>query len=184
MNRAVTRWAWPVWVGLFGQACTPAPGPVASPPAGQHTSASSVAARPPDFELESLGGNSIRLSSVLGEHVVLLDFWATYCEPCLVSMPHLETLYQRYRQQGLLVWGISIDGPESVAQVRAEVAKLGVTFPIVLDDESRVVALYNPKTSAPFSVLIGRDGRILSTFEGYSEASAAQLEAAVQLALR
>jgi peroxiredoxin len=146
-------------------------------------SSSPAIARPPDFELESLQGNSVRLSSVLGEHVVLLDFWATYCEPCLVSMPHLETLYQRYRDQGLLVWGISIDGPESVAQVRAEIAKLGVTFPIVLDDESRVVALYNPKTSAPFSVLIGRGGQILNTFEGYSEASVAKLDAAVKQAL-
>ena len=64
--------------------------------------------------------------------------------------------------------GVSIDGPDSIAQVKTEVAKLGVTFPILLDHETRVVALYNPKTSAPYSVLIARDGRILAKKEGYT----------------
>lgn len=143
-----------------------------------------ASARPPDFELEALDGQSLRLSTVLGSHVVLLEFWATYCEPCLTSMPHLQDLYQRYQKDGLLIWGISIDGPESVAQVRAEVAKLGLTFPIGLDDESRVVSLYNPKTTAPFSVLIGRDGQVLSRYEGYSEAAAAKLDAQLAQVLR
>ena len=64
--------------------------------------------------------------------------------------------------------GISIDGPDSIAQVKTEVAKLGVSFPILLDHETRVVALYNPKTSAPYSVLIGRDGGIIAKKEGYT----------------
>jgi peroxiredoxin len=152
--------------------------------ASQPSVQAQASARPPDFELEALDGQSLRLSTVLGSHVVLLEFWATYCEPCLTSMPHLQDLYQRYQKDGLLIWGISIDGPESVAQVRAEVAKLGLTFPIGLDDESRVVSLYNPKTTAPFSVLIGRDGQVLSRYEGYSEAAAAKLDAQLAQVLR
>jgi hypothetical protein len=59
-----------------------------------------------------------------------------------------------------------------------------VTFPILLDQETRVVALYNPKTSAPYSVLIGRDGRILAKKEGYASDSEAILEREIQQALR
>ena len=88
------------------------------------------AAAPPDFELEALSGDFVRLSDHLGKQVVLIDFWATFCHPCLAAMPHLEELYGKYKDRGLLILGVSIDGPDSVAQVRGEVARLGVSFPI------------------------------------------------------
>ncbi len=142
-----------------------------------------VVENPPDFELDSTKGGSVRLSDLVGKHVILLDFWATYCDPCLTAMPHLQATYDKYREQGLVILGISIDGPESVAQVRSTVAKLGVEFPILLDDESRVVALYNPRTSAPYSVLIGRDGRILAQQEGFTTGNAAVMESAIEAAV-
>jgi peroxiredoxin len=124
--------------------------------------------RPPDFELPTLTGETVRLSDHLGKDVVLIDFWATFCDPCMAAMPHLDSLYRKHKDQGFVVLGVSIDGPESAAQVKATVNKLGVSFPILLDQETRVVALYNPKTSAPFSVLIGRDGSIITKKEGYT----------------
>jgi peroxiredoxin len=137
----------------------------------------------PDFELETLDGDTVRLGDHLGKSVVLVDFWATYCEPCLVSMPHLGALYEKYKARGFVVLGVSLDGPNSVAQVRAEVQKLGVTFPILLDQETRVVGLYNPRTSAPYSVLIGRDGRIRAKREGYTTGGAEALEKDIVAAL-
>lgn len=142
-----------------------------------------VVHQPPDFELDSLTGGTVRLGDLVGEQVVLLDFWATYCDPCLSSMPHLQDLYERYAARGFTVLGISIDGPESIANVRSTVARLGVKFPILLDDESRVVAQYNPRTSAPFSVLIGRDGRILVQQEGFTTGNEQALDAAIAQAL-
>jgi peroxiredoxin len=162
-------------------ACSPAAagGGVGAAP----QSAEPTGSTPPDFELESLSGETVRLADHLGKQVVLIDFWATFCEPCLASMPHLDELYKKYKGRGFEVLGVSIDGPESTAQVRTEVGKLGVTFPILLDQETRVVALYNPKTSAPFSVLIGKDGRIRVKREGYSTGNAAALEADIVAAL-
>lgn len=150
---------------------------------GPSNSGQEVVQHPPDFELDTTTGDSVRLGDLVGKHVILLDFWATYCDPCLAAMPHLQETYEKYREQGLVVLGISIDGPESIANVRGTVAKLGVRFPILLDDESRVVALYNPRTSAPFSVLIGRDGRILAQQEGFTTGNAAVMESAIQRAL-
>jgi peroxiredoxin len=137
---------------------------------------------PPDFELSTMDGKSERLSEHLGKEVVLLDFWATFCEPCLAGMPHLDA-YREHHDQGFVVFGISIDGPDSVAQVKTTVSKLGISFPILLDQETRVVALYNPKTSAPYSVLIGRDGRILKKQEGYTTGNASVLDRDVADAL-
>ncbi|HEX7670450.1 MAG TPA: TlpA disulfide reductase family protein [Polyangiaceae bacterium] len=151
-------------------------------PPGSTTGAAS-AGTPPDFELETLSGDSLRLGDHLGREVVLIDFWATYCEPCLASMPHLDGLYEKYKERGFIVLGVSIDGPDSVAQVRAEAQKLGVHFPILLDQETRVVSLYNPKTSAPYSVLIGRDGSIRAKREGYTTSGGAALESDIVAAL-
>jgi len=140
-------------------------------------------ARPPDFDLPALDGTNVRLSDHLGKNVVLIDFWATFCDPCLTAMPHLDELYRKHKARGFVVLGISIDGPDSVAQVKNEVSKLGVTFPILLDQETRVVALYNPKTSAPFSVLIARDGSIIAQKEGYTTGDATSIEHDIEAAL-
>jgi cytochrome c biogenesis protein CcmG, thiol:disulfide interchange protein DsbE len=142
------------------------------------------AALPPDFELPRLDGGSERLSAHFGKHVVLIDFWATFCKPCLRAMPELDALYRQRKDQGFALLGVSIDGPGSAATVRAEVSRLGVSFPILLDEESRAVALYNPRATAPFSVLIGRDGRVLSKREGYTTGSHEQLTADIDAALR
>lgn len=152
-------------------------------PIGSTGTSGTAGAQPPDFELSTLDGGSVRLSDHLGKEAVLLDFWATYCEPCLRAMPHLNALYLKNRSRGLLVLGISIDASDSLPEVRAQVQRLGIRFPILLDHETRVVALYNPKTSAPFSVLIDRSGRILTKREGYTTGSAASLERDLEAAL-
>jgi len=162
--------------------CSACSGGSASAPPGSAPSARAQLA-PPDFELSTVDGKSERLSEHLGKEVVLLDFWATFCEPCLAGMPHLDALYRRHRAEGFVILGISIDGPDSVAQVKTTVSKLDISFPILLDQETRVVALYNPKTSAPYSVLIGRDGRILKNQEGYTTGNASVLDRDVADAL-
>lgn len=164
-------------VGVGLGACSPAAPSAATP-------ASATAARPPDFELPRLDGGSERLSSHFGKDVVLIDFWATFCKPCLRAMPDLDALYRSRKARGFVVLGVSIDGPGSSADVQAEVARLGVSFPILLDQESRAVALYNPRASAPYSVLIGRDGSVLAQREGYTTGSHDALERDVDAALR
>jgi peroxiredoxin len=160
------------------------PGPGGSESSSSEgASAQAEGASPPDFELSTLDGKTVRLSDHLGKDVVLLDFWATFCDPCLAAMPHLDELYKKNKDKGFVVLGISIDGPDSLGQVKTEVAKLGVTFPILLDQETRVVALYNPKTSAPYSVLIGRNGRVIAKKEGYTTGDSSALDRDVETAL-
>jgi peroxiredoxin len=160
---------------LLLQACGPA---VPAAPGA------SSAALPPDFELPRLDGGRVRLSEHFGKDVVLIDFWATFCKPCLKAMPELDELYRARKDRGFVILGVSIDGPGSSADVQAEVARLGVSFPILLDQESRAIALYNPRASAPFSVLIGRDGRVLAKREGYTTGSHVALTADIDAALR
>lgn len=160
-------------------------GPAAGGGAGEGAPSSERGgAKPPDFELSTIDGKTVRLSDHLGKDVILIDFWATFCDPCLAAMPHLDEVYKKHKSEGFVVLGISIDGPDSLRDVKATVAKLGVSFPILLDTETRVVGLYNPKTSAPFSVLIGRDGTILAKKEGYTTGDATAVDRDVEAALK
>ncbi|HEY3496686.1 MAG TPA: TlpA disulfide reductase family protein [Polyangiaceae bacterium] len=153
-------------------------------PHAASTGGATAADAPPDFELPALDGGRVRLSDHLGKDVVLIDFWATFCEPCLLSMPTLDEIYRKQRARGFVVLGVSLDEASNAARVRGEVRKLGVSFPILLDQDTRVAALYNPRATAPYSVLIGRDGRVLRRQEGYTAADRPELEQAIEAALR
>jgi peroxiredoxin len=128
-----------------------------------------------DFTLRDVEGRTVRLSDHRGK-VVLLNFWATWCVPCKGELPHLQRIYETHRDAGFVVLGISMDGPESIANVGPEVRRYGLTFPILLDEETRVVGVYNPKRAAPFNVLISREGSIERTREGYSSGDEIAME--------
>lgn len=137
----------------------------------------------PDFTARDVDGKTFRLSDHLGKSVILLDFWATFCEPCKAEFPHLGALYLRDKDKGLLVIGVAMDGPESAAEVPAFVKRHEVNFPVVLDDDSRIASLYDPKKSMPLSVLIGRDGRVAVVREGYNPGDEKLVEADITKAL-
>ena len=121
-----------------------------------------------DFALKDLDGNLVRLSDFRGKSVVLLDFWATWCVPCVKELPHFQRFLTQYKDKGLAVLAITVDGPESVAMVRPFVKRYNYNFPVLLDTESRVIALYNPRVVLPYTVLIDRNGNIRNVHQGYS----------------
>ena len=139
--------------------------------------------RSADFSLEAIDGKTVSLSDYIGKNVILLDFWATWCEPCLAAMPHLNEIYRKHSQNGFVLLSIAMDGPDTVAEVRSYARRHNLAFPILLDEESRAVSLFNPKRSAPFSVLIGKDGTVLHKRDGYRPGDESAIEAEVVEAL-
>lgn len=136
-----------------------------------------------DFSLETVDGKTVSLSEYAGKNVVMLDFWATWCEPCLAAMPHLNEIYKNHKDEGFMLLSISMDGPETVAEVRSYAQRHNLAFPVLLDQESRAVSLYNPKRSAPYSVLIARDGTILHKRDGYQPGDEVAIEEEIAEAL-
>jgi peroxiredoxin len=127
-----------------------------------------LAQKPIDFVLKDLEGNPVRLSDHLGKSVILIDFWATWCVPCVKELVHFQRFHEQYKDKGLLILALTVDGPESIALVRPFVKRYKYTFPVLFDTESKVIALYNPRVIMPYTVLIGRDGMIHGVHQGYS----------------
>ena len=138
--------------------------------------ASSTSADVADFTLESLDGETRSLSDFAGRDVVLLVFWGSWCQSCVAAMSQLNEVYQRHQASGFTVLGVSMDGPETVADVHAYVRRNRISFPVLLDQESRAVSLHNPQRVAPFFVLLGSDGRVVRRRDGFQPGDAQEIE--------
>ena len=111
----------------------------------------------PAFQLPDLNGNTVSLEGYRGK-VVLVHFWATFCVPCLEEMPVLESLWQEYGREGLVILGIAGDrGKTEVVREFAE--KTGVSFPVLHDQDGRIRNQYEV-VALPTTYLVGRDGKI------------------------
>lgn len=122
-------------------------------------------AQAPDFTLRQIDGPNLRLIEQRGR-VVMVNFWATWCGPCRIELPHLSRLHEKYRASGFLMLGVNID--EDPAQAKALAAKLGLKFPVLLDTDKRVVGAYD-LNAMPATVLIDKDGRARHVHRGYRE---------------
>ena len=172
---------------------TPGDGPTGNggqPTAGGTTDGPSTPAptgpKAPDFSLPTLDGDQISLSDYEGKKVVLLDFWATHCDPCLREMPELVEIYNERKDQGFIVLAISTDGPDTAAAIPSKVKSTGMNFPILLDEDSDVMDRYNPKGEMPFTLVVDRNGVIVLKRAGYQpgdEASTKKLIQAIDDAL-
>ena len=133
----------------------------AAPPPGPGP-APVVGAPAPDFTLQSLDGQAVALSDYRGQ-VVLLNFWATWCEPCKLEMPAFDEVQQSAGPQGLQVLAVNFDEP--AAEVQAFQDKLGLTFPLLLDPGAVVQRLYRV-VGYPTSYWIDREGQVAAMHVG------------------
>jgi len=111
------------------------------------------------------GAGSLELSSLIGR-VVLVNFWATWCEPCEQEMPAMQRLYERLPSDRFELVAISIDDEES--KVAEFVARYSLTFPVLMDPGKRVSEAYQTM-GVPESILIDRDGHVVERYVGPRE---------------
>jgi len=127
-----------------------------------------LAASPaPEISLKDFSNQTHTLAMYKGK-VVLLNFWATWCGPCQVEMPHLQAMYTELKDQGLVVLGISADDARTSSQVRSIVMAKKLTYPVLLDTSTIAVNAYNPSKTLPFNAIIARDGTLAYQHSGYN----------------
>jgi peroxiredoxin len=125
----------------------------------------------PAFTLDSLSGGQVNIERLRGSTVVI-NFWATWCEPCRVEMPILQAFYDAHKEQGLRILAVNLGEPPELA--RAWVDEFGLTFDILLDPQQSIAALYQIR-GQPSTYVIAPSGIITAIF--YGPVSTEQLQA-------
>ena len=141
---------------------SPQDAPPATPRPASSTSMPDVL---PDIQLADLQGNIHSLRE-WSEGPLLINFWATWCAPCLREMPLLETVWLARQETGLAIVGVAIDRTEAVSPY---VEKTGVTYPILTgqSDAMKAAEAFGPEFAGlPYSVLVASGGRVLGTYSG------------------
>jgi thiol-disulfide isomerase/thioredoxin len=115
------------------------------------------------FALLTLGGPSMSLADYSGR-MVLLNFWATWCAPCVLEMPSMQNLYDTFRDQGLEVVAVNVQEDRDI--VAAFVEEHGFSFPILLDSNGRTTSDYAVR-GLPTSYLIDRKGNLIGMKVGF-----------------
>lgn len=128
----------------------------------------------PAFTLKTLDGRAVSLADFRGR-VVLLDFWGTFCPPCMAALPELQALHEKHAARGFAVVGVTVDDRPALVKK----ATAGLTYPIVRATP-QVWSAYKV-SSLPSLVLVGRDGKIVKRFG--SETAPATMRAEIEKAL-
>ncbi|UCF68578.1 MAG: TlpA family protein disulfide reductase [Acidobacteriota bacterium] len=128
----------------------------------------------PSLELARADGTPIAIESLIDGKVALVDVWATWCQPCLLALPRLGDLNEKYRDRGFTVVGILVDvnasniGPDFVS-------KRGIPYPVLYDDDGeRFGCEWGYIPGVPTLLLIDRDGTVLDVHVGISDLDAVE----------
>lgn len=143
---------------------------------GSTSGATAGSGEVPPFRGHDLQGRPVDLARHLGKDVVFISFWATYCEPCKTEMPYLQAFHDKYKDRGLTIVSVALDGPETEAEVAPYIRKLGYTFPVVIDRDGAITQALNPTATAPYSIVVARDGKVDKRISGFQPSEADGLE--------
>lgn len=136
-----------------------------------------------DISLPNLHGALTDAAAPSPDGIVVLAFWATWCQPCQQELAKMNDLYRSHGPRGLEIYAVNIDGPDTQAQVSPWVQREGYAFPILLDRETRVLTRYNPRGDIPYYVVLDASGKVLKDHQGYMTGDMDELGAYLETVL-
>ncbi|MCB9896973.1 MAG: redoxin domain-containing protein [Planctomycetes bacterium] len=133
----------------------------------------------PDVTLTALDGSTRKLSDLRGQ-VVVLDFWATWCKPCIQGLPILERVVDELGPRGVVLWAVDVREPAETIEAFFE--KRGTRWPVALDRDGSIAAAYGVRP-IPHTVIVGKDGRVFDVHTGFDDGLEKSLRAKLRAAL-
>ena len=171
---------------LSGAACGPAPTEVGrtETPRGKnppHTSLPMPPTATVPAQTFTLLDNGARanLSDYLGQ-VVVLDFWATFCQPCVEEAPHLDALQSRFGPRGLQVIGLNVGGEDDLSEIPKFVERLKIKYTLGVPDPEMVNFYMGSNSAIPQTIVFDRHGRVVKHFVGYDPNVRQELERTIE----
>lgn len=176
---------------LLLTACQPSAAPVSvsNKPVSINNVPTTNAPLPPIKNIETMSwthfeGKKETLNDLKGK-VVVLDFWATYCPPCIEEIPHLVSLQDKYGADGLQIIGMHIGGEEDRPKVPAFIEKLKLNnYPIATPEDALTDALMKNDSRIPQTFIFDRNGRYIKGFVGFDKQIKAEMDETIEGALK
>lgn len=132
-----------------------------------------------NFRLNDLDNKAKTYAELKGKKVTVLDFWATWCKPCVRSIPKLVKLHEQYKTRGVQVLGINVDGTRNLPKVKPMAHSLGISYPVLLDLNGQV-ATELKITQIPTLFLIDENDEIVAIHRGYRPGDEEEWEKEIQ----
>ena len=138
-----------------------------------------LAAEGVQFVLPDLEGNQVSLQEELAQGPVVLDFWATWCKPCIQALPKLAQIAADYQDRGVRVYTVNIDGPRNLAKIRPFLQRHQLKLPVLLDRTNQVMKQFQ-FLAPPATLVLTAEGGVVYRHQGYQPGDEAQLRAALE----
>lgn len=136
-----------------------------------------------NFVLNDLQNKSRSFDELKGEKLTLIDFWATWCKPCVKAIPELNKLYLNYSGKGVNLIGINCDGPRSIAKVAPLTKTLQIEYPVLLDMNTQLMNELN-LSAYPTLLIVNSTGKVVWIHEGYVPGDEAAIEKEIERQLK
>ncbi len=174
---------------LLSSACRPAASPVAvgnKPISINDVPLKDAQTRPlkPVIEMSWTGfeGNVQKLKDLQGK-VVILDFWATYCKPCIQEIPHLKKLQAKHGADNLHIVGLHVGGEDDQPKIPDFVRKLQISYPLAYPEDALTSYIFGQESAIPQTAVFDRKGSMVKKIVGFDGAKKIELDVAVEQAL-
>lgn len=131
----------------------------------------------------NVDAGNVKLKDLQGK-AVILDFWATYCPPCIEGIPHLIELQKRYGKENLEIVGLHVGGEEDRPKVPEFAEKLKINYPLATPENELTRFIFGRETAIPQTAVFDRSGRLVKKLIGFDEKIKLELDAAVEQAVK
>lgn len=132
-----------------------------------------------DFRLKDVGNQWRKYSDLKGEQLTIIDFWATWCSPCIKALPKLNEIYNKYQKNGVHFIGLNIDGPRNNAKIKPFIRAHKITYPVLKDPNSQLASRLNI-INVPTLLIINSENQIVYRHQGYRSGDEKIIEAEIK----
>lgn len=136
-----------------------------------------------NFQLKDIENSIRNYNELKGEKLTLIDFWATWCKPCIKAIPELNKIYYSFKTQGVEIIGINCDGPRSVSKVAPFSKSLKIQYPVLVDINSEIKSDLNI-LALPTLLIVDANDKVVWIHEGFVSGDAEIIKAEIEKLLK